>query len=191
MRMISRESSPSLIETPANPEAMPVAKGLIVEPQGADAAAEQDDRGAGQGVVPGRDHDRDDEGVEGQALLGHAVRRTRRGRRPIIRIGIIQRSRPLQPAHQPADSGLDRAGPHRDAQEAADHDDEQRDVDGAEQGAGVVVADVALGVLDPVEAVDRRGQRVDQDPLRGGRRPRGRCPGSARPPCRARRRRPG
>ena len=32
-RMISRESRPSLMETPANPEAMPVAKGLIVEPR--------------------------------------------------------------------------------------------------------------------------------------------------------------
>ena len=33
IRMISRESSPSLIEMPANPDAMPVAKGLMVDPR--------------------------------------------------------------------------------------------------------------------------------------------------------------
>ena len=31
--MISRERSPSLIEMPAKPEAMPVANGLMVEPR--------------------------------------------------------------------------------------------------------------------------------------------------------------
>ena len=96
-----------------------------------------------------------------------------------------------QPCHQPADPGLDGAGPHGHAEEAADDDDEQRHVDRAEQGAGVVVVDVPLGVLDAVEAVDRRGQRVDQDPRGVRRRPRGRCPGSGSRPCRARRRRRG
>ena len=32
MRMTSRSTMPSAIETPAKPEAMPVANGLIVEP---------------------------------------------------------------------------------------------------------------------------------------------------------------
>ena len=76
-------------------------------------------------------------------------------------------------------------------EEPADDDDEQRDVDGAEQLAGVVVADVPVGVLDPVQAVDRRGERVDQDPLRVRGRPRGRSRGRGARPRRARRRRPG
>ena len=33
MRMTSRPMSPSLIGMPANPDAMPVAKGLMVEPR--------------------------------------------------------------------------------------------------------------------------------------------------------------
>ena len=33
MRMIRRDRSPSLIEMPAKPDAIPVAKGLIVEPR--------------------------------------------------------------------------------------------------------------------------------------------------------------
>jgi hypothetical protein len=48
----------------------------------------------------------------------------------------------------------------------ADDDEEQRDVDSAEQRPGVAVVDFALRVLDPVQAVDRRRYRVDQDPLR-------------------------
>jgi hypothetical protein len=71
-----------------------------------------------------------------------------------------------QPLDQSPDARLDGPGLHGDAQEPADDDDEQRHVDGAEQDPGVVVVDVALLVLDPVEAVDRRGERVDQDPLR-------------------------
>ena len=47
--------------------------------QGADPAAQQHDRGAGQGVVAGGDHDRDDQGVEREALLRHAVRRPAEG----------------------------------------------------------------------------------------------------------------
>ena len=66
-----------------------------------------------------------------------------------------------EPPDQAANAGLDRAGLHRHAQEAADHDDEEGDVDGAEQRPRVVVVDVPGCVLDPVEAVDRRGERVD------------------------------
>ena len=55
------------------------------------------------------------------------------------------------------DAGLDRAGLHRDGDEAADDEDEECDVDGAEQLAAVEHVDVAGGgILDAVEAVDRR-----------------------------------
>ena len=177
--MISRERMPSLIEMPANPEAMPVANGLMVEPRVPIPQPEQDDRGAGHGVVAGGDHHRDHERVEREALLGHAVRRAAEGEDDHQ-----DRDHPAFPAaelgHQPRDAGLDRPGPHGHAQEAADHDDEQGDVDGPEQDAVVVVADVALVVLDPVEPVDRGGQGVDQDALGiavdRGVGPRDRCP---------------
>ena len=52
----SRAQMPSLIETPAKPEAMPVANGLTVEPSTPIPAPSMIDRGAGQGVVPGGDH---------------------------------------------------------------------------------------------------------------------------------------
>ena len=164
IRMTSRPTMPSLIETPAKPDAMPVAKGLTVEPSVADPAAEEHDRRAGQGVVAGGDHDRDDQRVKGQALLGHPVASCRRGRRRIIRSGIIHFSRPFIRSTRPRDARLDRAGLHRHAEEPADHQDEQRDVDRAEQRAGVVVADLPLRVLDAVQAVDRRRERVDDDP---------------------------
>ena len=58
-------------------------------------------------------------------------------------------------------------GLHGDADEAADDEDEQRDVDGAEQLAAVEDVDVAgRRILDAVQAVDRRVERVDEDPLR-------------------------
>ena len=75
IRITMRPRRPSLIGTPAIPEAMPVANGLIVEPERPDPAAEQDDRGARQRVVAGGDQHRDHERVEGEALLGHPVRR--------------------------------------------------------------------------------------------------------------------
>ena len=62
---------PSLSGMPANPEAMPVANGLIVEPSVPDAAAEQHDGGPGERVVAGGDDHGDDQGVERQALLRH------------------------------------------------------------------------------------------------------------------------
>ena len=66
------------------------------------------------------------------------------------------------------DAGLDRAGLHRDAEEPADHEDEQRDVDRAEQLAGLKTLMLPSSAsLDAVQAVDRRHQRVDEDPLRG------------------------
>ena len=84
----------------------------------------------------------------------------------LISAGIIRRSRPCEPLDEPADPGLDRPGLHRHAEEAADHEDEQRDVDRAEQRPGVVVVDVPGLVLDAVQAVDRGRERVDEDPRR-------------------------
>ena len=129
---------------------------------GADPAPEQDDGGAGHRVVPGCDHHGDDQGVERQALLCHPVRR------PAEREDAHQdRDHPPllapEPADEAGDPGLDGPGLHRDAEEPADDDDEQGHVDGTEQDAGVVVADVALRVLDAVHAVDRGGEGVHQD----------------------------
>ena len=126
--------------TPANPDAMPVANGLIVEPMHADAAAEQQERRAGERVVAGRDHDRDDQHVEREALLGHAVGRAAE-REQHHQDRDQQPFAALQALDEPGDPRLDRAGLHRHAEEAADDEDEQRDVDRAEQLAAVVVRD--------------------------------------------------
>ena len=143
----------------------PGGEGVDRRSVGADPATDQDDSGSGEGVVPGRDHDRDDERVEGEALLRHAVRRAAESED-----SHQDRDHPTlastQTGDQSADPALDGAGPHRHPQEAADDDDEQRNVDGPEQYSGVVVADVALVVLDAVQAVDRSGQRVGQDARR-------------------------
>ena len=86
----------------------------------------------------------------------------------VIRIGIINRSRPWSRRTIKRDAGLDGAGLHRDGDEAADDEDEQRDVDRTEQLAAVEHVDVARGrVLDAVQTVDRRLERVDDDPLTG------------------------
>jgi hypothetical protein len=120
---------------------------------------------AGHRVVAGGDHHRDDQEVEREALLGHPVGRPAEGED-----GHQDRDHQLlaaaQPLDDPADPRLDRAGLHRDGEEAADHEDEQGDVDRPEEEPGVVVGDVAVGVLDAVQAVDRRGQRVADDPGR-------------------------
>jgi hypothetical protein len=131
----------------------------------ADAAAEQHDGRTRERVVPGGDHHGDDERVKGETLLGHPEGR------PAEREDAHEHGNqpPLSAAHtfdEAADAGLDRAGLHRHAQEPADHEDEQRDVDRAEQRAGVVVVDVPARALDAVEAVDRRRQRVHEDPRR-------------------------
>ena len=87
---------------------------------------------AGQRVVPGGDHHGDDQHVERQALLGHAEGGPAEGEHDHE-----DRDHPALPAvqarDQQGDAGLDRAGLHGDADEAADDEDEQRDVDGAEQ----------------------------------------------------------
>ena len=133
----------------------------------ADATAEEDDQRPGEGVVAGGDHHGDDEDVEGEALLGHPERRAADGED-----GHQDRDHPAfvttKAGHEQGDAGLDGAGLHRDADEAADDEDEQGDVDGAEQVTAVEHVDVAGGrILDAVEAVDRRLQRVDDDPRRG------------------------
>ena len=62
----------------------------------------------------------------------------------LIRIGIIHRSWPREALDEQGDAGLDGAGLHGDADEAADDEDEERDVDGAEQLAAVEDVDVAV-----------------------------------------------
>ena len=66
----------------------------------------------------------------------------------IIKIGIISFSRG-HAGDDAGDAGVDGAGLHRHAEEAADDDDEQRDVDGAEELAVVPEADVPRLVFDP------------------------------------------
>ena len=83
----------------------------------------------------------------------------------VIRSGIIHLSRPRSFATS-LPIRLDRPGFHGDAEEASDHDDEEGDVDGPKERPAVVVVDVPRLVLDPVEPVDRSGDRVDEDPLR-------------------------
>ena len=83
-----------------------------------------------------------------------------------IRIGMSRFAAGAQAAHQRGDAGVDRAGLHRQTQEAADDQNEQRDVDRAVQRAAVVRADVAVGGLDAVGAGDRREQRAAQNLLR-------------------------
>jgi hypothetical protein len=128
----------------------------------ADPASDQHNGGARERVVAGRNQNRDHERVERQALFRHAVRGAAEGEDAHQRRD--QQALPARhPADEAADAGLNRAGLHRHAEKAADHEDEQRDVDRAEERPRVVVVDVPALVLDPVEAVDRRCQRVDED----------------------------
>ncbi len=167
IRMISRPISPSLMFVPAKPEAMPVAKGLTVEPEHADPGAQQDQRAGCQPVVAGRQHHRDDQGIEGQRLFSHAVGGAadgedghQDGEHPFLFA--------LQLAHHPGDPGVDGAGLHRHAQEAADDEHEHGDVDGAEQLAVVPHIHVAGLVLDAVHAVDRSFESAFEQLLRVG-----------------------
>ena len=131
----------------------------------ADAAAEQEDGRRDKSVVAGRDHDRDDQRVERQALLGHPERRAAE-REDDHQDRDHQPFAARQPTDDPRDPGLDRPGLHGHPEESADDEDEQGDVDGPEQLARVPDADAAVLALDAVQAVDRRHQRVDDDPLR-------------------------
>ena len=167
IRITMRPIRPSLIDVPAKPDAIPVANGLIVEPRTPIPQPSSRIDGADERVVARGDHDRDDQRVEREALLGHPE-----GRAAEREHGHQDRDHPalaaLEAGDDPGDAALDRAGLHRHAEEPADDEDEQRDVDGAEQLARVPDADAAvLGALDAVQAVDRRHQRVDDDPLRG------------------------
>ena len=107
-----------------------------------------------------------DEGIERQALLRHAEGRAADREHDHQDRDEKSLAAP-QARHDLRDSGLDRARLHRHAEEAADDEDEECHVDGAEQLAAVPDADApVLGALDAVEAVDRRQQRVGDDPLR-------------------------
>src|SRR5262249_52757401 len=65
------------------------------------------------------------------------------------------------------DAGVDGTGLHGDAEEPANDQDEQGNVDGAVQEAGIVGANLLRClVLDPVHAVDRRLEGVLEQPLR-------------------------
>ncbi len=154
--MTRRSPRPSVSEMLAKPGGDARGEGVDGGAHHADAAAEEDHERAGEGVVAGGDHHGDDEDVEGQALLSHAEGRAADGED-----GHQDRDQPslaaVEAAHDERDPGLDRAGLHRDGDEAADDEDEQCDVDGAEQVATVGHVDVAgSGILDAVEAVDRR-----------------------------------
>ena len=172
IRITSRPSRPSLSGTPAIPDAIPVANGFTVEPRprSRSRAGRPPPRRA---VVAGRDHHRDHERIERQALLGHSVL-VPPSANTHISTGIIHRSPPRIRSTRLPMHRLDRPGLHRHPEEPADHDDEQRDVDRTEQRPLVVVVDVPLGVLDPVQAVDRRRERVGRRSSRASRPPRGR-----------------
>ena len=130
----------------------------------ADATAEQEDGRRDKGVVAGNDHDRDDQRIERQALLGHPVGRAT-DREDDHQDRDHQPFTAREPTDDPRDPGLDRPGLHRDPEESTDDQDEQGHVDGPEQLARVPDADAAVLGLDPVQAVDRRHQRIDHDPL--------------------------
>ena len=80
----------------------------------ADAAAEQEDGRRDESVVAGRDHDRDDQRVERQALLGHPERRATE-REDDHQDRDHQPFTARQPTDDPRDPGLDRPGLHRHA----------------------------------------------------------------------------
>ena len=190
-RMISRPTMPSSIDTPAKPDAMPVANGLIVEPRTPMPQPEQEDRRADERVVAGRDHDRDDQRVEGQALLGHPERRPAEGEdghqdrdHPAAR-GPCSRAtmRAIPPWIAPVVIVTPRNPPMTRMNRAT-----SMAPNSSPEFQTLMLPSCAL---DAVQAVDRRHQRVDDDPLRVRRRRCGRCPGSARRPRRGRRRRPG
>ena len=109
-----------------------MANGLTVEPRTPIPAPSRITSAPTQRVVAGGDQHRDDEHVERQALLGHPERRPADGED-----GHQDRDHPPLVAgespHEERDAGLDGAGPHRDADEPADDEDEQGHVDGAEQ----------------------------------------------------------
>ena len=164
--MNTRSTSPSVNGTPAAFEAMTVAKALKVEPQRADAGAQHDDRYAGERVVAGADEDREHDGVEGEALLGHPVARAAGGEGRHQDRDHQDLSSP-QRVEQPADAGIDGAGLRHHGQETADDEHEHRHVDGVGH-AGVWIVEPgdrrhqdraqALRVgLDEVEGAGNRG----------------------------------
>ena len=105
------------------------------------------------GIVAGPDEDRQHDGVEGEALLRHAVAGAAGGEgrhqdRDHPDLAAPQRS------EQPADAGVDRPGLGHHRQEPADDQHEDRHVDG--------VRHAGLGVVEPG---DRRHQHR-AEPLR-------------------------
>src|SRR4029078_473606 len=116
---------------------------------------EEDHECADERVVSRGDPLRDDHAIEPQALLGHPERGAANGE-----YRHQDRDHPPFPtselADEHADAALDRPRLHRDPDESADHEDEERTVARAEQLAAVEDVDVSGGgILDAVEAVDR------------------------------------
>ncbi len=135
--------------------------------QHADAGAEQEDGGARERVVSRRDHHRHDERIEGEGLLGHPIRGAAKGEHD-HEDRDHQFFPALERAHQAVDPGVDRTGLHRDAQKAADDDDEQGDVDCSIELAVVERVDVAGLILDAVHPLDGRSKGIAHDSRRIG-----------------------
>jgi hypothetical protein len=106
----------------------------------ADAGPDHDDRDRGDRIVARRQDHRDDERIERERLLGHAVgraseREQRHQDRDHPDLVALERRR------DPADARVDGAGLGHDTEKSADDEHEQRDVDGAGLlGRGVVHA---------------------------------------------------
>lgn len=119
-----------------------------------DARAENDHADRGHAVVPEGEHQRHDQTVEAERLLGEALDRaeqrehhhdTRDEQRPAL----------AQPVREPSDAAVERAGREDDGDERADGEDEEDDTGTAVQRAGVVGRDQrGLVVLNAVEPVD-------------------------------------
>ncbi len=121
----------------------------------ADACSQHDHRHAGQRIVAGTDHHRQDDRIEGEALLGHAVAGAA-GREG----GHEDRDHPdfaaLKLLEQPSDAGVDRPGLGHDGEEAADDEHEDRDIHG--------IGHVGRRIVEPG---DRRHEHGDES-LRAG-----------------------
>jgi hypothetical protein len=134
-------------------------EGIDGRAQRADAGPDHDDRNAGHRVVAGGDHHRDEQRIEGEGLLGHAIGRpAQREQRHQDRDHPLLAS--LERDHGAADAGVDRAGARHQPEKGADEQHEQGDVGRAGLVAVRIVEarnrrheprDRALGVgLDPV-----------------------------------------
>ena len=107
---------------PAKPDAMPVANGLIGRSDNPDAGAQQNDGDSGQRVVSRGNHHGDDERIKRERFFGHTIGGTTKGKNDHQ-----YRDQQILTApkcfHDAGDSGIDRAGFHRDAEKTTDDDE--------------------------------------------------------------------